>query len=82
MKDVRERMDDYHAYQSTNGGSGGGNGSFGGDGCGGFGCGFVVIVIVAILFVSLLLSGADWEAFDTLLGLGLLVFLVVRFLFR
>ena len=82
MKDVRDRMDGYHAYQSTNGGSGDGSGGFGGDGCGGFGCGSLVIVIVAILFVGLLGSGADWDAFDSLLGIGLLAFFAVRILFR
>ena len=49
---------------------------------GGFGCGWSVIVIVAIMLVYFIFSGASWEAIDSLLGLGFLAFVVVRWLFK
>ena len=73
-------LNDYHAFKNTSGdGSGGGKG--GGKG-GGFGCGWVVIVVVAFMLISFIADGASWEAIDTLLGLGLLAFLLARSLFR
>ena len=71
-------MDDFHAFKSTSGGSGGGGGSS----SGGFGCGWVVIVIVVIMLIFFIADGASWDAIDTLLGLGFLVFLFARSLFR
>lgn len=68
-------MDDFHAYKSTGGGSGGNSGG------GGFGCGWVVVVVVIIVLLFFIFSGASWDAIDTLLGLGFLVFLFVRFSF-
>lgn len=69
-------MDDFHAYKSTSGGSGGDSG-----GGGGFGCGWAVIVVVIIVLLFFIFSGASWDAIDTLLGLGFLLFLFVRFSF-
>ena len=71
-------MDDFHAVKSTSGGSSGGGGSS----SGGFGCGWVVIVIVVIMLIFFIADGASWDAIDTLLGLGFLVFLFARSLFR
>ena len=65
-------MNDYHAYKSTSSGSGSGGGS--GIGCGGWG----VIVIVVLLFFGLLAKGTDWDSFDSLLGVGGLVFLIAN----
>ena len=67
-------MNDYHAYKSTSGGSGGGSGI----GCGGWG----VIVIVVLLFFGLLAKGADWDSFDSLLGVGGLAFLIANWLMK
>lgn len=64
-------LNDYHAFKSTSGGSGGKGGG------GGIGCAaWIVIGIVIILFISLIADGADWDAIDCLLGLGLLAFFV------
>ena len=70
-------MNDYHAFKSTNGGSGGSSGGGGGKG---FGCGWIVIVIVVILLISFIADGATWDAIDTLLGFGLLAFLFFRWI--
>lgn len=70
-------LNDYHAYKST-----GGGGSSPGRG-NGFGCGgWTVILIVVALLIFFIADGASWDAIDTLLGLGLIAFLVVRSLFR
>lgn len=67
---------DYHAFNSTSGGSGS---SGGGGGGGGFGCAtWVVIGIVGFFLISFIADGASWDAIDTLLGFGLLLFLFVR----
>ena len=68
-------INNYHAYESTTGGNGGssGNGS-------GFGCGWIVIVIVAFMLVSFIADGASIDAIDSLLGIGFLAFIVVRWL--
>jgi len=69
-------MNDYHAYKSTSGepeGSGGGGGK-------GFGCGWVVIVIVVLMLLFFIVTGASWDAIDTLLGLGFLAFLFFRWI--
>lgn len=42
------------------------------------GLGLVVIVIVAILLIYFIASGGGWDAIDTLLALGFLVFLFVN----
>lgn len=71
-------MNDYHAYKSTSGGSDGGSSGGGG---GGFGCAtWVVIVIVVFFLISFIADGASWDAIDTLLGFGLLIFLFVRWM--
>ena len=70
-------MNDYHAFNSTSGGSGGSSGGGGGKG---LGCGWIVIVIVVILLISFIADGASWDAIDTLLGLGLLAFLLFRWI--
>ena len=68
---------DYHAFNSTSGGSG--SSGSGGGGGGGVGCAtWVVIGIVAFFLISFIADGASWDAIDTLLGLGLLLFLFVR----
>ena len=70
---------DYHAFNSTSGGSGSSGGGSGGGG--GFGCAtWVVIGIVAYFLISFIASGASWDAIDTLLGFGLIIFLFVRFM--
>ncbi|MBQ7314972.1 MAG: hypothetical protein IJW83_03105 [Clostridia bacterium] len=70
-------LNDYHAYKSTSGG-----GSSSGKGTG-FGCGgWTVIVIVAALLIFFVADGASWDAIDTLLGLGLIAFLIAKTLFR
>ena len=67
---------DYHAFNSTSGGSGGGS-----SGSGGFGCAtWIVIGIVAFFLISFIADGASWDAIDTLLGFGLIIFLFVRWL--
>ena len=70
-------LNDYHAYKSTSGG-----GSSTGKGTG-FGCGgWTVIVIVVALLIFFIADGASWDAIDTLLGLGLIAFLIAKTLFR
>lgn len=73
-------LNDFHAFNSTKGGSDGDGGSNGGRWD--FGCGWVVIVIVVILLIYFIADGAIWDAIDTLLGLGFLTFLFARSLFR
>ncbi len=68
-------MNDYHAFKSTSGGSSSGSGGGGGLGCGGF-----VLVILAIMLLYFIFTGSSWDAIDSLLGIGFLVFLVVRWL--
>ena len=69
-------MNDFHAFKSTSGGSGGSpKGS-------GFGCGWVVIVVVILMLIFFITEGASWDAISTLLGLGLIAFLFARCLFR
>lgn len=70
-------LNDYHAYKSTSsGGSNSGRGK-------GFGCGgWTVIVIVVALLIFFIADGASWDAIDTLLGLGLIAFLIAKTLFR
>ena len=51
-------MNDYHAFKSTSGRSGGSSGGGGGKG---FGCGWIVIVIVVILLISFIVDGASWD---------------------
>lgn len=70
-------MNDYHSFKSTSGGSDGGNNGGGG----GFGCAtWIVIVVVALFLIFFITDGASWEAIDTLLGIGLLIFLFVRWM--
>lgn len=64
---------DYHAFNSTKGDTGGSGG-----GSGINGPGWVVIVIVAILLISMIADGTSWDAIDSLLGIGLLVFLLAK----
>ena len=66
-------LNNYHAYKSTSGGTGGGSGG-NNIGCGGY----VVIIIVIIMLLAMIVKGSDWEAIDSLLGVGLLVFLVAN----
>ena len=70
-------LNDYHAYKSTNGG-GGNSGGGKGFGCGGW----AVIIVVVALLMFFIADGASWDAIDTLLGLGLIAFLVAKTLFR
>ena len=71
-------MDDYHAFKSTSGGSGGSSGGGKWD----FGCGWVVIIIVVIALISFIADGTSWVAIDRLLGFGFLAFLFAKNLFR
>lgn len=66
-------MNDYHAFKSTSGGSSGGIG-------GGLGCGGVVLVILAIMLIYFIATGVSWDGIDSLLGIGFLVFLFVRWI--
>ena len=68
-------MDNYHAFHST-------SGKAGGSGGGGLGAGWIVIVIVVLLLIFFIKNGAGWDAIDTLLGLGMLAFYIVRAFFR
>jgi len=68
-------LNDFHAFNSTKGSSDGGNGS-GGGGIGG--PAWLVIGIVVFMLIYFIASGASWDAIDTLLGLGFIVFLVVK----
>ena len=70
-------LNDYHAYKSTSGG-GSNSGRGKGLGCGGW----TVIVIVVALLIFFIADGASWDAIDTLLGLGLIAFLIAKTLFR
>ena len=70
-------MDDFNAFKSTNGESGGSNNGSGGSG---FGCGWIAIVIVALMLISFIADGASFDAIDTLLGFGLLAFLLLRWI--
>lgn len=70
---------DYHAFNSTSGGSNDSGGGSGGGG--GFGCAtWIVIGIGAFFLISFIADGASWDAIDTLLGFGLIIFLFVRWL--
>ena len=53
-------------------------GGGGGSGCG---CSTAVIIIVAILLVCFLFQESSWEAMESLLGLGFIAFLIVRWLY-
>jgi len=68
-------MDDYHAFNSTKGDGGSGSGKGGG---GINGPGWFVIVVVLIMLISFLADGASWDAIDSLLGIGFLVFLFAK----
>lgn len=71
-------LGDFHAFNSTSGGSGGGSS---GGGSGGFGCAtWIVIGIVVFFLISFIGDGASWDAIDTLLGFGLIAFLFVRWM--
>ncbi len=67
-------MDDFYIYKLTNSGSGGSGGGKG------FGCGWIVIVLVVILLLFFLAGGAGWDAIESLLAVGLLAFLVFRWI--
>lgn len=67
-------MDDYHAFNSTKGDGGSGSGKGGGIN----GPGWFVIVVVLIMLISFLADGASWDAIDSLLGIGFLVFLFAK----
>ena len=66
-------MNDYHAFKSTTEGSSGGTG-------GGLGCGGFVLVILAIMLIYFIATGVSWDGIDSLLGIGFLVFLFVRWI--
>ena len=71
---------EYHAYKSTTddskkGGSGGG-GSGRGPGTGGW----IVIGIVVIMLISFISDGASFDAIETLLGFGIIAYLLVKWL--
>ena len=71
--DKRDSFDGYMDYEMSNGGSSDGSGK-------GFGCGWIVIVIVAIMLLYFIFTGASWDAIDSLLGLGFLAFLFLRWI--
>lgn len=66
-------LNDYYAYKRTSGGSDNGGG--------GFGCGWIIIVMVAIMLIYFITTGVSLEGIGSLLGIGLLVFLFVRWIF-
>ena len=66
-------INNYHAFESTTGGSSGSGG-------GGLGCSWIIIVIVIIMLLSFIADGASIDAIDSLLGIGFLAFIVVRWL--
>ena len=68
-------LNDFHAFNSTSGGDGSqGHGKGGGLGGGGW----AVIVIVVAMLIFFIADGASWDAIETLLGLGLIAFLVAK----
>ena len=71
-------LNDYHAYKSTTEKSGGSGGSGGNNGPNSGG--WAVIVIVGIMLLYFLFSGANWDAIETLLCLGLLAYLFFNWL--
>ena len=74
-------MNDFHAFQSTNGDSND-NQSSGNNGCSSTGCGCSGLIgaIVVCAFAFFLGNGASWEAIEALLGVGFLAFLVGNYL--
>ena len=46
----------------------------------GFGCGWIAIVVVVIMLIFFIADGASWDAIDSLLGLGFLAFLFLRWI--
>jgi len=66
-------MDDYHAFNSTKGDGGSSKGGGGINGPGWF-----VMVVVLLMLISFLANGASWDAIDSLLGIGFLVFLFAK----
>ena len=75
-------LNDFHAFNSTSGGSGGGS-SGGGSGGGGIGCAaWIVIAIAVYMLIFFIADGASWEAIETLLAFAIIAFLLARWLFR
>ena len=73
-------LNDFYAYKSTSGNSGGGNGNKSGNN---IGCaGWIVIAVVLYMLIFFISNGASFDAIDTLLGLGFLAFLFARAFFR
>ena len=79
MSDDNDFLNDFYAFNSVNGDDNGQNSSGCNIGCG---SGGIIIAIVVFLLISFLANGASVEAIETLLGLGFIAFIVVRFLFR
>mgnify|MGYP003466948639 FL=1 len=44
------------------------------------GLGWVAIIVVVIMLIFFIADGASWDAIDTLLGLGFLAFLFLRWI--
>jgi len=68
--------DDYHAYNSTKGSSRGSGGSGGGMS----GPGKFIIILLLLMLLYFIFNGASWDAIDSLLGIGFLVFLFANWL--
>lgn len=62
---------EYNKYKNT-------SGEHGGSGCGGW----IVIVVVVAMLISFIADGASWNAIDTLLGLGLILYWFIKWMSR
>ena len=71
-------LDDFHAFQSTGGGSDDNTGSNGG----GSGCGWFIVIAIFVVVFSIAIGIVNLEAIGFILGLVFLVFLVVNSFFK
>ena len=71
---------EFHKYKSTTSSDGNNSGNVSGNRPSV--AGWVVIIVVGFFFLYFLFSGASWDAIDTLLGLGLIVYLFFNSAFK
>lgn len=69
MRDIHDH-NEYHKYKSTTNGSGVGFRISG--------PGWIIIIIVVIFLISFISDGASWEAIETLLALGFILYLFFK----